>query len=509
MKSSLLFALALIVSPAAVANEDSDALHALLLKIDSAAERNFAAEEISRLAQRSIPVAEGIDGVLRLSSNPEEAGKMLRAAASSNITFAQVLLGSALIRGDILPQDQVEGERLLAAAAKTGDPLAAVLLADYLDAIRLSPLLANKSSALKQAAAAAQRRHEEEAAIKVSEEVFHASQRSTERWMQERDALQRALLEAQRGSEGDAEASARIKKLLAENPAQFFEEITKARAGRSNALGSYVVEVPNVGPTTIIPGAQGGYGSRNVAIALIKRRIEISTAELASAEQHLAVASRDIELLRSAQTKSHPLLAADIEMEEFKERDRAIAQVQAEVLRLRTLAGRQVRVFSEGFSPIFMRLTERGEILFYGENSERQGRITTRRSFLETTLLRYYLRAVSRSACMMGQVALDEHRYADAFRWFDIAASEGNTDAQLALANMYYRGVGTLKDEEAALRWASISLALGNASAAIVVDALRRDGVTTFNRKAAQEMIDEISRLYPSGIPSLPGLPAL
>ena len=65
--------------------------------------------------------------------------------------------------------------------------------------------------------------------------------------------------------------------------------------------------------------------------------------------------------------------------------------------------------------------------------------------------------------------------YAEALRWYRLAAEQGQADAQQGLGLMYATGRGVLKDSVLAHMWSNIAGANGNALARESRDSLERD----------------------------------
>lgn len=61
---------------------------------------------------------------------------------------------------------------------------------------------------------------------------------------------------------------------------------------------------------------------------------------------------------------------------------------------------------------------------------------------------------------------LARHDIREAFRWYSKAAKQGDVRAQLALANMYYNGVGVAQNDEEAIKWYAKAADEGNSKAA-------------------------------------------
>ncbi len=64
-----------------------------------------------------------------------------------------------------------------------------------------------------------------------------------------------------------------------------------------------------------------------------------------------------------------------------------------------------------------------------------------------------------------GLEALENHEYADAFEVFRELADQGDAKAQFQLAALYYQGLGTEQDDEAAIDWYQRAARQGNAEA--------------------------------------------
>jgi TPR repeat protein len=65
----------------------------------------------------------------------------------------------------------------------------------------------------------------------------------------------------------------------------------------------------------------------------------------------------------------------------------------------------------------------------------------------------------------MGLAANDDHRYAEAFKWFQLAAKQGLAKAQLSVGYAYDEGLGVTKDQVEAVHWYALAAAQGNAQA--------------------------------------------
>ena len=55
--------------------------------------------------------------------------------------------------------------------------------------------------------------------------------------------------------------------------------------------------------------------------------------------------------------------------------------------------------------------------------------------------------------------------YAEAVRWYRLAAQQGNAQAQSNLGNMYHNGQGVLQDYAETIRWYRLAADQGNAQA--------------------------------------------
>ena len=65
----------------------------------------------------------------------------------------------------------------------------------------------------------------------------------------------------------------------------------------------------------------------------------------------------------------------------------------------------------------------------------------------------------------MGLAENDAHHYAEAFKWFHLAAKQGLAKAQLSVGYVYEKGLGVKKDPVEAVHWYAISAAQGDAQA--------------------------------------------
>jgi hypothetical protein len=65
----------------------------------------------------------------------------------------------------------------------------------------------------------------------------------------------------------------------------------------------------------------------------------------------------------------------------------------------------------------------------------------------------------------MGLDANDARRYDEAFKWFQLAAKQGLSKAQLSVGYAYDEGLGVKKDQVEAVHWYALAAAQGNAQA--------------------------------------------
>ena len=66
--------------------------------------------------------------------------------------------------------------------------------------------------------------------------------------------------------------------------------------------------------------------------------------------------------------------------------------------------------------------------------------------------------------------------YAEALRWYRLAAEQGYADAQASLGLMYYDGKGVPQDYAEALRWFRLAAEQGNADAQFNLGVMYYDG---------------------------------
>ena len=59
----------------------------------------------------------------------------------------------------------------------------------------------------------------------------------------------------------------------------------------------------------------------------------------------------------------------------------------------------------------------------------------------------------ARNTVLLGQQALNQKKYALAFKYYQKAAKKGDPQAQYAIGYMYYHGFGVDKDLQYAIRW--------------------------------------------------------
>lgn len=65
----------------------------------------------------------------------------------------------------------------------------------------------------------------------------------------------------------------------------------------------------------------------------------------------------------------------------------------------------------------------------------------------------------------MGLAAHDDHRYEEAFKWFQLAANQGLAKAQLSVGYAYHNGLGVKKDQVQAVHWYALAAAQGDSTA--------------------------------------------
>jgi TPR repeat protein len=71
----------------------------------------------------------------------------------------------------------------------------------------------------------------------------------------------------------------------------------------------------------------------------------------------------------------------------------------------------------------------------------------------------------SDEAYRKGQTFADKQNYAEAMRWYRLAAAQGNALAQVEIGNLYGMGQGVPQDYSEALRWYRLAAAQGNSEA--------------------------------------------
>ena len=77
----------------------------------------------------------------------------------------------------------------------------------------------------------------------------------------------------------------------------------------------------------------------------------------------------------------------------------------------------------------------------------------------------------------------------DAAMWYALAAEEGESTAQLQLADMYYRGNGVLQDFDLALMWVNISCTLGNENAQMARYTWNQEGHVFYPKEEAEKIL--------------------
>ncbi len=69
------------------------------------------------------------------------------------------------------------------------------------------------------------------------------------------------------------------------------------------------------------------------------------------------------------------------------------------------------------------------------------------------------------AAYRQGHDSYEKKNYAEAMRWFRVAAAQGNALAQVGIGNLYGMALGVPQDYAEALRWYRLAAAQGNAEA--------------------------------------------
>src|SRR5260370_20522650 len=62
----------------------------------------------------------------------------------------------------------------------------------------------------------------------------------------------------------------------------------------------------------------------------------------------------------------------------------------------------------------------------------------------------------------LGKLAQGTQNYAEAFKWYELAAKQGLSDAQVNLGILYDKGLGVKKDPLQAAKWYALAAALGD-----------------------------------------------
>lgn len=92
----------------------------------------------------------------------------------------------------------------------------------------------------------------------------------------------------------------------------------------------------------------------------------------------------------------------------------------------------------------------------------------------------------------MGLVADDSRHYAEAFKWFELAAKQGLSKAQLSVGYAYDKGLGVEKDQVQAVHWYALAAAQGNPQAEFNLGMCYHLGEGVGSDNAAQNRTDAI-----------------
>jgi uncharacterized protein len=98
------------------------------------------------------------------------------------------------------------------------------------------------------------------------------------------------------------------------------------------------------------------------------------------------------------------------------------------------------------------------------------------KKFIITLLLTFISSLSHSSALEEGNAALDKKDYNLAFRKFQIAAEQGNPNANIKLGNMYDGGLGVTQDFKEAIRFYKIAARQGHQLGFIFVGAMYENG---------------------------------
>ena len=101
--------------------------------------------------------------------------------------------------------------------------------------------------------------------------------------------------------------------------------------------------------------------------------------------------------------------------------------------------------------------------------------------------------ASGKIALYLGKAYFLDHNYANALKYFDSAADDGEPLAMLTLGNMYGSGTGTPQDVNQAISWYQKAVAKGNVQAMNYLGLIYRDGVgaTPINPKQAISLFNQ------------------
>ena len=110
-----------------------------------------------------------------------------------------------------------------------------------------------------------------------------------------------------------------------------------------------------------------------------------------------------------------------------------------------------------------------------------------------TKSLRMAMRTlVTHARRQLGDLSAARSDFRNAALWYGAAASEGDTQSQLVLADMYYRGNGVLQDFDLALMWVNISCTLGNENAQMARYTWNQEGHVFYPKEEAEKILAHI-----------------
>jgi TPR repeat protein len=435
----------------------------------------------------------------------EKASALLIASAAQGNANAEALLGDAYLIGDLLRQDKNEGLRLLQLAAQNGNVLASVSLGEFYE----------KANGSAEAALRAK-----EADIVAQEQALESQQAKVEslsaaslRWSDSFEGLTKTKTEileslhlVDEGIAKDAEAQATLQNLSHVDPAAFSREMDKASQGQPNSIGAFTVMVPEVGPQVIIPGVRSGFGARDDISALLERRLELVNAQIPNAEQHKASQSQELESERGTYEKMRLLLATS-KSGLASERTSVAASSSASIsqaIKWYEFAARRQDVFDADFDPFSPALSiastggarkDESESALYSLTHNREEVPSSALPAPKTVrVFRKAMRdAVISSRKKLGDLDVAAGSFKEAAIWYALAANEGDTTAQLQLADMYYQGRGVLQDFQLALMWVNISCTLGNEGAQMARYTWNQEGHYFYPKPLAEKILAHIN----------------